>query len=131
VVIDNTGAGGDVTVRTAAAMTESVNVRTSAGRVLYQVGPGSTGKFELTSDSGQAKFDSQVGVVRQAKSEPGHYRGQLDGESSTAIGVNPVMLHSGAGDVMARVIPNAMTFTERWDGGWPTSPTWLARLGGK
>src|SRR5216684_747768 len=39
--------GGDVQLRTGEAMTETSTMSTTSGKVLWQVGPGSAGKFDL------------------------------------------------------------------------------------
>jgi hypothetical protein len=118
--------GGDVSVCTGAPMTERVALQTTKGSVLYQVGPGSTGRFDLSSDKGEAEFSSTMGSVSGVKPEEGHYRGVLDG------GQNPITLHSGKGTVRVQVMPNAGTYGPTyWNGDvkWPSSPAWLAHIG--
>lgn len=117
--------GGMVVVRTGAAMTEPVMVNTTAGRVIYQVGPGSRGRFDVTTDRGRAEFTSTVGSVSQLRPESTRCRAVLND------GVNLVSLHSGAGNVSARVLENAATYgPEVWDGeiDWPE---WLREQNGR
>lgn len=122
------GAGGDIQVRTGEPMTEPSSLTTSSGRVLWQVGPDSTGKFDLISDSGQAKFTCRLGVVSEMVPDANHTRGRLNS------GTNLIALRSGAGPVEALVIENAATYgPQRWDGtapAWPQRPRIIGRLGG-
>jgi len=118
--------GGDVQVRTGAAMTDPVSLSTTGGHVLYQVGPGSTGRFDLLSEKGVAEFTSLLGSVNGVRYERDRWRGVLDG------GENAVVLHSARGDVVARVMQNAGTYgPEYWRGDieWPSSPGWVRRMG--
>lgn len=119
--------GGDVQVRTGDAMTEPSTLITSTGKVLYQVGPGSTGRFNLMTDEGEVQFSSRLGEVREVRPEPTRWRGVLND------GANQVVLHSGKGLVRVHVIENAGEYgPELWDGWpvWPSEPKWLGRLGG-
>lgn len=122
------GEGGDVQVRTGEPMTESSTLHTSSGRVLWQVGPDSTGTFDLVSDSGQAKFTCRLGEVSEVFPDANHTRGRLNS------GTNLVSLRSGAGPVEALIIENAATYgPQRWDGtapSWPQRPRIIGRLGG-
>ncbi len=121
------GQGGDVQVRTGEAMTEPATMTTSSGKVLWQVGPGSSGNFDLTSDSGEAVFTCRLGEVSDVVPDANHYRGRLNS------GQNPIRLRSGNGQVQALVIENADTYgPETWDGWpeWPTHPKFIGRLGG-
>jgi hypothetical protein len=120
-------AGGDVTVRTGAAMTEPVSLTTTSGNVLFQAGPGSSGVFDVRSDSGDAQFYSKIGMVTGSRPEPGRYRGVLN------RGDNPISLHTGDGMARVVVIQNADTYgPDLWDGTprWPQYPKPLGRLGG-
>ena len=119
--------GGDVQLRTGEAMTEPSTMTTTSGKVLWQVGPGSTGKFDLVSESGQAIFTCRLGEVSEVVPDYTHYRGTLNS------GQNTIALRSGAGSVEALVIENAGTYgPETWDGWpeWPSHPRILGRLGG-
>jgi hypothetical protein len=130
VLVDNGAggaAGGDVYVRTGAAMTEPVSLRTTSGDVTYQVGPGSTGRFEITSDRGPAEFFSRLGEVKQVQPEFGRYRGVLND------GANDVKIHTGSGVARAMVLPNSGTYgPDLWNGWprWPREPRPVGRLGG-
>ncbi|MEX2218394.1 MAG: hypothetical protein WD749_06495 [Phycisphaerales bacterium] len=118
--------GGDVAAWTGAAISDPVNITTTRGRVVYQVGPGSTGRFDLSTDKGNAEFVSLLGQIDQVLPEEGRYRGVLN------KGSNPIMLHSGLGHVVARVMENAATYgPELWAGElyWPAYPGWLAKMG--
>jgi hypothetical protein len=120
-------AGGDVQVRTGEAMTDTSTISTTNGKVLWQVGPGSSGKFDLVSDTGQALFTCRLGEVSEVVPDYGHYRGTLNS------GTNAITLRSGSGSVQALVIENADTYgPELWDGWpvWPTKPRFIGRLGG-
>jgi len=120
-------AGGDVQVRTGDAMTKSSTLVTSSGKVLYQVGPGSTGAFNLMADKGEVQFNSRLGEVTGVVPEETRWRGVLNG------GQNQITLHSGDGLVRVHVIENAGTYgPETWDGypKWPSKPRFIGRLGG-
>lgn len=119
--------GGDVQIRTGDAMTKPASLMTSQGKVLYQVGPGSSGNFTLMTDKGDVQFASHLGDVKEVVPEPTRWRGILNN------GSNPVVLHSGEGQVRVLVIENAATYgPELWDGWptWPKEPKWLGYLGG-
>lgn len=119
--------GGDVQLRTGEAMTETSTMTTTSGKVLWQVGPGSSGKFDLVSDTGQAMFTCRLGEVSGVVPDYNHYRGTLNN------GKNAVTLRSGNGAVQALVIENAGTNgPETWDGypEWPAHPRFIGRLGG-
>jgi hypothetical protein len=119
--------GGDVQVRTGDAMTKPSTLTTTSGTVLYQVGPGSTGTFNLMTDKGDVQFSSRLGEVSGVIPEPTRWRGVLND------GTNPVVLHSGDGLVRVHVIENAATYgPELWDGWpkWPKKPKAIGRLGG-
>jgi len=119
--------GGDVQLRTGEAMTEPSSMTTTSGKVLWQVGPGSTGKFDLVSETGQALFTCRLGEVSEVVPDYSHYRGVLNG------GQNVVALRSAAGPVQALIIENAATYgPEMWDGWpvWPAHPRVIGRLGG-
>ncbi len=128
-VINGVGgaAGGDVTVRTGEAMTDHVNLVTTDGTVLYQVGPGSSGAFYLETDSGKAEFYAKIGKVTEARPSVSTYRAVLNS------GDNPISLRSGDGNVRVVVLQNAGTYgPDHWDGYpvWPKYPKPIGRLGG-
>jgi hypothetical protein len=115
--------GGDVQIRTGAAMTGPVHVRTTTGSVLYQVGEGSSGAFDLRSEEGRAEFSSRLGRLTQVSSGQNWWRGVLDG------GQNEIVLR-GEKLVRATVMRNAGTYgPEIWDG-YP-SDRFMARLRGE
>jgi hypothetical protein len=119
--------GGDVTVRTGSVMTNPVTLTTTRGDVLYQVGPGSTGIFDLATDSGTAQFYVKMGRVAEARPEPSRYRAVLN------EGSNPVTLRTGQGFVRVVVLENSDTYgPDLWDGypTWPKYPKPIGRLGG-
>lgn len=119
--------GGPVEVRTGEAMTFPVTISTTGGKVLYIVGPGSTGTFDIVADNGPARFTSLLGQVKDVHPEYNHYRCIL------SEGTNPVSLRSGNGPVRASVVENAGTIgPEIWDGTpvWPKEPRIVGRLGG-
>ncbi|MFN0132196.1 MAG: hypothetical protein ACKVW3_06650 [Phycisphaerales bacterium] len=108
--------GGDIVVRTGAAITSPVSLTSPQGLVHFQAGPGSSGTFDISSDSGPAEFVSKVGAVRGARPVPGHFRAVLN------EGTNPVVLRAGTGTARAWIIANAGTIgPEVWDG-WPPDP---------
>jgi hypothetical protein len=118
--------GGDVIVWTGEAITDPVTLSTSKGHVLFQAGPGTSGQFDLSTDKGRAEFSSLRGDVMNAHPEGQRYRGVLDG------GTNPIALHTGWGNVLARVMPNAGTYVPNaytGDFQWPSSPDWLRKMG--
>jgi hypothetical protein len=121
------GIGGDVYLRTGEAMTEPVSLSTTGGDVTYQVGPGSTGRFEITSDKGMAEFFSRLGNVTDVRPSTSRYTAVLDD------GANPVTLHTNDGTARAMILQNAATYgPDLWDGWptWPKTPRPIGRLGG-
>lgn len=119
--------GGDIEIRTGDAMTGPSSLFTSSGRVLYQVGPGSTGRFNLMADKGEVQFESKLGVVTDVIPEETRWRGVLN------EGENEITLHSGDGLVWVRVLKDAgVVGPETWDGWprWPSKPRFIGRLGG-
>jgi hypothetical protein len=108
-------------------MTEPVRMSSTDGNVIYQVGPGSTGRFEITSDKGTAEFYSRLGTVSRARPEQGRYTAVLDD------GANLVALHTNRGTARVMVLPNSATYgPDLWYGEpfWPKYPKPLGRLGG-
>lgn len=95
--------GGDVIVRTGRAMTAPVYLESTNGSVLYQVGPGSRGLFDLRSERGKAEFSSRVGRVDQVRFERDRWRGVFNG------GTNEIVLR-GEGTVRVSVIENAGSY---------------------
>jgi hypothetical protein len=121
------GPGGDIQLRTGEVMTFPATLTTTAGRVIYQVGVGSTGQFDLQSEKGETVFTTRTGELDGVVPNEGHYRATLN------KGTNPVILRSGDGVVTARVMENAATYgPEVWDGTfrWPSKPRFIGRLGG-
>jgi hypothetical protein len=119
--------GGDVYLRTGAAMTEPVTITSTGGNVTYQVGPGSTGRFDITSDKGPAEFYSRLGNVTEVRPTMGRYTAVLDD------GANRVALHTNEGTARAMVLPNSATYgPDTWNGWptWPKTPRPIGRLGG-
>lgn len=116
-------AGGDIRVWTGAAMTHPAHLRTTRGSVLYQIGPGSAGIFDLRSEKAQADFMARVGRVDRVTASRDRWQGVLND------GRNAVVLH-GPGMVRVSVIVNAGTYAPaRLDGYLPA--TWMARLRGE
>lgn len=122
------GPGGDIQVRTGSAMVGNSTLQTSSGKVLYQVGPGSTGDFLLMTDKGPPpQFSTRLGEVDQVRPEEQRYRCVFNN------GKNQVVLHSGDGLVRATVMADAAEYgPELWDGWptWPSQPRIVGRLGG-
>jgi hypothetical protein len=119
--------GGEVYLRTGAAMTEPVTMSSTSGNVIYQVGPGSTGTFVITSDKGDAEFFSRLGNVSEVRPTPSRYTAVLDD------GANRVALHTNEGTARAMILPNSGTYgPDMWDGWpkWPKHPKPIGRLGG-
>src|ERR1043165_8355032 len=66
--------GGDIQVRTGVPIKDAVNVRTTSGRVVYQVGPGSTGNFDLQTPSGTPEVTAEVGTLDKVSMQPDRWR---------------------------------------------------------
>jgi hypothetical protein len=90
--------GGDVHVRTAAPVRQEVDIWTSEGSVLFQVGENSAGDLDLTAADGYVRVDGRVGTLR-AQQITGHdrMRAVFNG------GSNPIRLHSERGQVRVRI----------------------------
>jgi hypothetical protein len=119
--------GGDVEVRTGMPITDPVNISTTEGSVLYQIGRGSKGVFDLRAAGGMPQVDAKVGSIDGMSYTAERWKGTLDG------GTNLVRIESGKGDVRVLLIDNAGQYgKEYWDGWpqWPTSPRWIAKLAG-
>lgn len=129
--IQNGGPGksaGDIDIRTSQPIKDEVTLFTSKGRVNYQVGPGSSGRIEITSTEGMPYVEAKVGKLNGIAYEGTRWRGVLDD------GRNAVSILTQSGDARMVVIENAGDYgKEYWDGWpqWPTSPRWIAKLGGE
>lgn len=102
-------------------MTDPVSISTTEGSVLFQAGPGSAGRFDLSTGQGQAQFFALTGTVSEV--QPGHdrYRGVLNG------GENPVTLRSERGMVRVQILPNADSHgPDLW---WDRPPGWVTAIG--
>lgn len=120
--------GGNIQVRTGVPITSPVHLMTVEGKVLYQIGPGSTGDLDLQTIEGMPLVEAKVGNISGTNYQAMRWRGSLDG------GKNPIQIRSDKGDVHVLVIENAATHgREYWDGWpeWPTSPRWIAKLAGE
>lgn len=92
------GRKANVTLLTAAPMNSPVRMATEKGNVVYQVGPGSTGRFDLRTDKGFAELfvrGNRVGTIRASGSSLTAGLGEVG---------NEVVLRSGEGRVRAKVI---------------------------
>jgi hypothetical protein len=119
--------GGEIQVRTGIPMKDAVTLTTTNGDVVYQIGPGSTGAIDLQANNGLTAVDSDAANVDNTVYQPDRWLGTLD------HGNNPIVMRSGKGDVRIVVVENAATLGRQyWDGWpeWPTSPRWVAKLGG-
>lgn len=112
-------AGGRIEVRTAAPMHEPVRLVTSHGPIYFQVGPDSSGQFDLTAEDGDTEFRAYVGSVTGAQNYNDHCTCTLNG------GENTVTLRSRRGVVRALVttnpvesIPYRMDVQEKFLGDW-------------
>ena len=120
--------GGNVEVRTGMPMTEPVRIVTTEGKVVYQIGPGSTGDFELITPAGTPEVEAKIGTIDGIRYAGDRWRGSLD------KGTNRVEIRSDKGDIRVLLLQNAGEYgKERWDGWpkWPSSPSWIAKLGGE
>lgn len=115
--------GGDIYVRTAQAMTAPAFVHSTTGSVVYQVGPGSRGQFDLRSEGGYAEFTSRVGRVDNVRSTHNRWTGTLNN------GTNEVVLR-GEGTVRAAVMENAESYMPYVRNGYAPE-RWMARLRGE
>jgi hypothetical protein len=96
-----------IEVRTDRDLTDPVVLSTTSGSVVYQVGPGSAGRFTLDSADSTEMFDCKVVSPTDLRS---------DGKTTTATlnaGDNPVLLKSGSGSVIVLVINNPMDYTNK------------------
>lgn len=91
------GPGGRVEVRTDEIMTWPVTLTTTEGPVFYQVPPESTGRFDISTESGKARFVAKGGSVGGVLAAEDRWVGTLN------RGENPVTLRSGDGFVRAMV----------------------------
>lgn len=91
------GPGGRIEVRTDEIMTYPVTLTTTDGAVFYQVPPASTGRFDILSEEGKARFVAEGGTVSDIQAAEDHWVGTLN------RGDNPVILRSRSGYVRAMV----------------------------
>jgi len=120
--------GGSIDIRTGRAITEPVTLITQSGTIQYLVGPGSSGRIEASTTDGMPFVDAKVGVVSGVTYQGTLWRGNL-GDAR-----NPILLRTHKGDARILVLENAGEIgREYWDGWpeWPTSPRWIAKLGGE
>lgn len=97
--VENGGAGrpgGDVIVRTAAALTDHVALRTTAGHVRLTMAPGSAGEITATAP-GAITFNTHKADVRRVHAEAHRWRGVL------ANGSAPMVLETESGSVFIAV----------------------------
>jgi hypothetical protein len=104
--------GGDVQIRTGAPMVGPTFVRTSEGTILYQVGPGSAGRFDLRSEHSRAEFASRLGRVENVTFARNSWRGILN------RGENEIMLEA-PGLVRAAVMEDSESYTTFMFDGYP------------
>lgn len=105
--LDYAGADAPIEVRTDQDIIDPVMLTTTLGTVAYQVGPGSAGRFTLDSADGEEEFDCKVIPPSDIRS---------DGTITTATlnrGENPVLLKSGKGRVIALVMNDPMSYTNK------------------
>lgn len=99
---------GPIELRTGKPMTDPVALLTTAGSVFYQVGEGSTGRFDLQSADHQPEMD--CAILRMSEVH-------ADSRGVTAVigqGENPVQLRSGRGRVRAFVMEHAGEYTNKF-----------------
>jgi predicted small secreted protein len=94
-------AGGPIQLLTDQPMVEPVALTTSDGRIHYQVGPQSTGRFELESGTDPVQFWCKIGTVTESEPSVRRWVATLN------AGTNHVYLRSEDGPVQAFVIENA------------------------
>ncbi len=119
--------GGDIQFRSGIPITEAVTLTTTEGKVLYQIGPGSTGDLDLQTVQGTPEVESTAGTIDGIRFTALRWRGTLE------KGANPVRIRSDKGDIRVLVMKDAGTYgREYWDGwpAWPTSPRWVGKLAG-
>ncbi len=107
VQVDNTD--GPIEVRTQHVLGAPLALTTTAGEVRCLVPPGSKGDITLESDDGKVAFDGPgVTGIRKMKGTPGRFAAVIDGAD------NPVLLRTGSGFVLFRVVENPETYTVTW-----------------
>lgn len=107
VQVDNTD--GPIEVRTRHVLSSPVALTTTAGEVRCLVPPGSKGDITLESDDGRVAFDGPgVTGIRKMKGTPGRFAAVIDGAD------NPVLLRTGSGFVLFRVVENPESYTVTW-----------------
>jgi hypothetical protein len=100
---------GTIRVRTDKPMTQPVSLTTDRGSVIYQVGPNSTGAFDLSSGTGRASFQTIVPPSGPSRADKGRAMAVINN------GHNPVVLRSDAGTVRASVMADPMAYTNKWE----------------
>lgn len=100
--------GGRIEVRAGEPVRGPVRLTTSEGPVFYQAPFGSTGRFDIRSAHGPARFTAHSGTVEDVRVEESRWTGVLNG------GQNPVELRSGRGLVRAHIIENPVTYAPDW-----------------
>lgn len=107
VQVDN--ADGPIEVRTRHVLSSPIALTTTAGEVRCLVPPGSRGDITLESDDGRVAFDGPgVTGIRKMKGSPGRFAAVIDGAD------NPVLLRTGSGFVLLRVVENPESYTVTW-----------------
>jgi hypothetical protein len=101
---------GTIRLRTSRAMTAPVTMTTDVGSVIYQVGPNSTGAFQLESGNGTATFGCLAAVPAKVS---------VDTRNRTTAtlngGTNPVIMRTGNGLVRAEVSVDPEAYTNKWE----------------
>ncbi len=96
--LDSTVARGSIIVRTDRPMTAPVTLVSGSGSIMYQVGPDSSGRFELTGDGRPGEIFSPAARFKDIASGGGFMRATLNSAD------NPVLLRSESGRVRAYVL---------------------------
>lgn len=120
--------GGDIQFRSGIPITDSVTLTTTDGKVLYQVGPGSTGDLDIQTAQGMPEVEATAGRLGNIRYSESRWRGTLED------GTNPIRLRSDRGGVRMVVVTDAGSIgREYWDGWpkWPTSRNWMRKLAGE
>jgi len=89
-------AGGDIIIRTGAALTEDVTLRTTRGDVRLQMGTGSAGRLDLATKEGDIAVRSSRGSLSRLFVSSEEWRAVLNG------GSNEITIRVDEGDIEVR-----------------------------
>lgn len=107
--------GGNILVRTARPLRDTVTLESARGDIALSIAPDSAGDFALETPQGDAVFNSRRARLSGVRARPGWWSGSLNG------GTNAIRLRAENGDARVNVVadPESVSF-QNWFRGQTT-----------